>query len=152
MRKSGSPPEASRKRQAIGRSRGGLNTKLVALTGHVGPLARFVLRPGNAAEGKLLEPLLVGVQTSEVIADKAYDSNAIREELASRGIVATIPPKRLRGRKLPHYDAESYRQRHRVENLFADLKQFRGLATRYCKLASTFRSMVGLTGWFVATR
>ena len=115
-------------------------------------MARFVLRPENAAEGKLLEPLLDGVQTSEVIADKAYDSNAIREELASRRIVATIPPKRLPGRKLRDYDAESYCLRHRVENLFADLKQFRRLATRYCKLASTFRSMVCLAGWFVATR
>jgi len=44
------------------------------------------------------------------------------------------------------------RRRHLVENLFATLKQFWGFATRYCKLASTFRSMVCLAGWFVATR
>lgn len=125
----------------------------MALVDHRGRLARFTVRPGNAAEAKEVAPLLDGVPaTSELIADKAYDTNKVRAELTSRGIVATIPMRRLPNRKPIEWDRESYRRRHLVENLFATLKQFRGLATRYCKLASTFRSMVCLAGWFVATR
>ena len=148
----GRPPDESRKLQAIGRSRGGLTTKLMVMTDDVGRLADFTVVPGNAAEVKELDTLLGGVQTSEVIADKAYDSKAVRAMLASRGIVATIPPIRVIGRQLPLYDQTSYRRRHLVENLFADLKQFRGLATRFCKLAARFRAMVCLAGWYLATR
>ena len=127
-----------------------LTTKLMAMTDGVGRLARFTLVPGNAAEVRELVPLLGDVRTGELIADKAYDSTAVRDELTSRGIVATIPTRRGM-RPLP-FDRESYQRRHLVENLFADLKQFRGLATRYCKLASRFRAMVSLAGWFLATR
>ncbi len=122
------------------------------MTDDLGRLACFVLVPGNAAEAKELDTLLDGVQTSELIADKAYDTNATRAMLARRGIVATIPPRRLRVHDVPEYDHESYKRRHLVENLFADLKQLRGLSTRYCKLASRFRAMICLAGWFLATR
>ena len=125
---------------------------MTALVDHSGRLARFTLRPGNAVEAKEVEPLLDGVPaTSELIADRAFDTNAVRAVLTSRGIVATIPSRQRRRERIPH-DEESYKRRHLVENLCATLKQFRGLATRYCKLASTFRSMVCLAGWFVATR
>ena len=95
-------------------------------------------------------PLLDGVQTDELLADKAYDADYVRDELASRGIIDTIPRRRHR-LPLP-FDSESYKRRHLVENFFARLKQFRGVATRYCKLASRFRSLVCLVGWFLATK
>ncbi len=114
-------------------------------------LVRFALIPGNAAEHRTVLPLLDGVDATELIADKAYDVKALRFELASRGIVSQIPS--TRSRKLPfRYDAERYKLRHVVENWFADLKQFRGLATRYCKLVERFRAFVCLAAWVLATR
>ena len=72
--------------------------------------------------------------------------------------LATIPrrrqPDRPYGAPRPRDDddRESYKRCHLVENLFADLKQFRGLATRYCKLVERYQSMVCLAGWVLATR
>ncbi len=123
----------------------------MALTDHTGMLARFILTPGNAAEIRAMEPLLDGIEPGEVLADKAYDSRALRESLAERGIEATIPSTRSRKRPYP-YDEESYKRRHLVENLFADLKQFRGVATRYMKLVEHYESLVCLAGWVLATR
>ena len=77
----------------IGRSRGGLTTKLMAIVDKTGRLVRFTIRPGNAGEAPELTTLLDGVPTGELIADKAYDSDPIRLALASQGIVATIPPR-----------------------------------------------------------
>lgn len=122
----------------------------MALVDRKGHLIRFTIHPGNAAESPLLPDLLDGVPASEVIADKAYDTDIIRAALASRGIIATIPTRRRR--KARPLDEASYRTRHLVENLFADLKQFRALATRYCKLASRYESLVALAGWMIATR
>ena len=116
-----------------------------------GRLVRFTLRPGNAAEAPELPTLLDGVLTNELIADKAYDSDSIRLSLASAGIVATIPPRS--NRTVQHwYDPVRYRTRHLVENYFADLKQFRGVATRYCKLASSFQALIHLASWIIETR
>jgi transposase len=70
-------------------------------------------------------------------ADKAFDSDAIRQCLAERSIEAVIPSLACRKEAIP-YDAEKYRQRNKVERLINRLKQFRGIATRYDKLAETF--------------
>ena len=91
--KSGCPPDESAARQAIGRNRGGLTTKLMTVVDKAGRLVRFTIRPGNAAEAPELTTLLDGVLTDELIADKAYDSDLIRRSLASQGIAATIPPR-----------------------------------------------------------
>lgn len=123
----------------------------MALVDHDGRPVRFSVAPGNAAEVRELEPLLDGVPTTELVADKAYDSDALRHALEAQGITPTIPYRRTRLFPRP-FDGESYRRRHLVENYFADLKQFRGVATRYCKLARTFASMVTLAAWFIATR
>ncbi len=123
----------------------------MALVDRKGRLVRFTIHPGNAAENPLVPELLDGVQTGELIADKAYDTNSIRELLATRDIVATIPTRSLRNIQIPH-DEASYRTRHLVENLFADLKQFRGLATRYCKLGETYTSMVNLAWWCIQSK
>lgn len=115
---------------------------------------KFKLKPGNAAEVLELAALLDDAapsETSELLADKAYDSDAVRRLLASRGIIATIPPRSNR-REPAYYDTQSYKARHLVENAFADAKQFRGIATRYCKLAEMFAGMLSLVTWFTATR
>ena len=90
-RRNGETPPDSAMKQAIGRSRGGLTSKIMALTDANGRICRFSVVPGNAAEGRALPDLMAGVQTREVIGDKAYDSGAIRQMLADRNIVSTIP-------------------------------------------------------------
>ena len=123
----------------------------MALTDKNGRLVRFTIRPGNAAENRELPTLLDGVQCNELIADKAYDSNAIRESLATQNITATIPAQ-ARGSRWFYYDLESYKTRHLVENFFVDLKQFRSIATRYCKLGESFAALINLAGWFIDSR
>jgi transposase len=76
-----------------------------------------------------------------LIADRGYDSNWFREALADKRITACIPP--TRSRKVPiAYDKALYRQRHKVENMFAKLKDWRRIATRYDRCAHTFFSAI----------
>lgn len=78
---------------------------------------------------------------SHLIADRGYDSDWFREELEARGIEPCIPSSR--SRKVPYaYDTTLYRQRHKVENLFAKLKDWRRIATRYDRCAHTFFSAI----------
>ncbi|SCB23643.1 Transposase DDE domain-containing protein [Rhizobium miluonense] len=78
---------------------------------------------------------------STLIADRGYDSNWFREALAEKGIEPCIPP--TRNRKTPiAYDKALYSQRHKVENMFAKLKDLRRIATRYDRCADTFFSAI----------
>ena len=72
-----------------------------------------------------------------LIADKAYDTNLFRELLAKKGIEAVIPSIRRRKPLIP-YDTVSYRDRNLIERMYARLKDFRRVATRYDKLARNF--------------
>jgi hypothetical protein len=71
--------------------------------------------------------------------------------VASQGIAATIPPRVIR-KIQPWYDPLRYRTRHLVENYFADLKQFRGVGTRWCKLGDSSADFVHLASWVIETR
>ena len=85
------------------------------------------------------------------LADKAYDSKALRARVAGLGAEVVIPSRRTAKQPAP-CDMDAYKARHLVENAFADIKQFRGIATRYCKLASTFEAMLALVCSVVNTR
>ena len=139
--------------EAIGRSRGGPTTKILAATDKNGNLIRYLLLPGNAAESPGLEPLTDGIATkgSLVIADKAYDSDKIRKSLAARGIIAVIPSKVNRIHPYP-LDAVAYKTRHLVENYFAKIKQFRRIATRYEKTDTSFAGMIDLVATVIAIK
>ena len=76
-----------------------------------------------------------------LLADKAYDSNKIRALLSSNKVDACIPPKANRKEDIP-YDKELYKKRHVIENMFGRLKDWRGVAMRYCRCAHTYRSFV----------
>jgi len=91
---------------------------------------RFVLMPGQAHESLTAAALLDGRRAGAVLADRAYDTNAIRALIAERGMIAVIPSKRDRKLAIPH-DAALYRQRNRIERCFNKLKHFRRIATRY---------------------
>ncbi len=147
-------PEESRVAQAIGKTKGGLNTNLLALADKKGKLVRFSLLPGNAFEAHHLKQLLEGLDVSQIeklLGDKAYDTNAVRAMLAEMGIEITIPSKSNRKVPIP-YDEYSYKGRHLIENLFVDIKHFRGISTRYQKLAETFCAGLHLVTWFLRTR
>ena len=137
--------------QAIGHSRGGLTTKIVALVDALGNLVRFVLLPGQRHDSAGVAPLLTDLDFSALLADKAFDSDAIRADLDERGAVAVILPKANRVTSIP-CDFEMYKWRHLVENFFCKIKEFRRIATRYDKTDTSFSAMIQLVGSVLATR
>jgi transposase len=95
------------------------------------------LTPGQAADITQAMPLLDQVEPDAFLADKGYDSDALVDSLEARGITPVIPSKA--NRKVPRKtDFALYRERNLVERFFGKIKQYRGIATRYDKLAETF--------------
>jgi transposase len=153
-------------RQALGRSRGGLTTKVhLAVDGRGLPLS-IVLTPGNLNDATAFGEVLDGIRIPRVVTgrprttphrvlgDKAYSSRAIRHLLRRRGVAATIPERRDQaanrqrrghlGGRPPAFDKEIYRHRNVVERCFARLKQFRAISTRFDKLAARYRAGIVL--------
>ena len=135
----------------IGRSRGGLTTKIVALVDALGNLVRFVLLPGQRHDLVGVPPLIEGIRLGALIGDKGFDADALRTELGQRGVVAVIPPKANRTTAIA-CDFAMYRWRHLIENLFCDLKQNRRVATRYDKTDQSFAAMIHLAAIRLALR
>jgi len=151
----GPPTRDRRKRgtqtQAIGKSRGGLTTKIVALVDALGNLARFILLPGQRHDSVGVEPLLRDIAFDALIGDKAFDSDWLRAELNERGALAVIPPNASRAGTIP-YDEEMYKWRHMVENFFQRIKEFRRIATRYDKTDSSFCAAIYLGATLLALK
>ena len=145
------PAQGGTQNQAIGRSRGGLTTKIVALVDALGNLTRFLLLPGQRHDSIGVAPLIEGIDFEALLADKAFDIDWIRAELDSRGAMAVIPPKADRVRSI-QCDFAMYKWRHLVENFFCDLKQFRRIATRYEKTDTSFAAMIHLAGCRLALK
>src|SRR5919202_2212865 len=118
--------------QAIGRSRGGLTAKIVALADALGTLVRFVLLPGQRHDSVGVPPLIEDVAFGALLGDKAFDIDCLRAALDERGAAAVIPPKANR-KAVISFDRDMYRWRHLIENTSAKLKEFRAVATRYDK-------------------
>ena len=136
--------KGGRRRQAIGRSRGGWTTKVHALTDVIGRPYALMLTPGNVADVKAAPELLARLgRTRYLLGDKGYDADALRRSLRQAGAVPVIPGRRSRKRAI-RYDKQRYRDRHLIENAFCRLKDFRRVATRYDKLAANFLSGVAL--------
>lgn len=96
-----------------------------------------MLTPGQAADITQAETLLAELEPQAVLADKGYDCDALVATLEERGIAPVIPSKA--NRKMPRKtDFALYRERNLVERFFGKIKQYRGIATRYDKLAETF--------------
>ncbi|MFE1904275.1 IS5 family transposase [Streptomyces gardneri] len=159
---------------ALGRSRGGLSTKVHLVSdGHARPLALRVTA-GQAGDAPAFEVVMAGIRVPRsgpgrprtrpdaVLADRAYPSRAIREHLRRRGIRAVIPQPadqvghRLRrgraGGRPPGFDAEAYKQRNAVERCINRLKQWRGLAMRTDKLAIAYRAALHLAAILIWAR
>ena len=150
-RRDGRTPAESAEMQAIGITKGGRNTNIVALVDDNGNLVRFHLIPGNRKEHRELLELLEGIVTGELLADAAYDVDLIRQKLAAMNIKVTIKLHKNRTQVFA-FDELSYQMRHKVENFFQRLKRFRGINTRYAKLADSFAAFVNLAGWLLLTK
>jgi transposase len=109
----------------------------------LGRPVRLHLTAGQVSDFKGADVLLADLpdETEEVIGDRGYDSNKIRQSLADRNITACIPPKKKRKSK-PPYNWHLYKKRHLIENMFAKLKDWRRVATRYDRCAHTFMSAI----------
>ena len=116
--------------QALGRSRGGLSTKIHLAVDAGGQPIRFILTGGQAADAPQAIPLLTGVKASHVIADKGYDTEGILDFVRGQGATAVIPPRSNR-RVQREYDRELYKLRNLIERAVNRLKQWRRIATRY---------------------
>jgi transposase len=105
---------------------------------------KFSLTGGQEAECRQAIPLLENVNASAVLADKAYDTNELREWLKSRGIKAVIPPKSNR-KEVIECDYWHYKERHAIECMFGKLKHYRRIATRYEKKAINYMGMLSFS-------
>ena len=80
-------------------------------------------------------------KAKDLLADRGYDADWFRNALINKGITPCIPPKKNRKVQL-EYDNTLYKQRHKVENMFAKLKDWRRIHTRYDRCAHTFFSAI----------
>ena len=111
------------------------------MTDALGLPIRFVLSAGHRGDVIQGSALLRGFRPGYVIADRAYDAEHFHDTILDLGALPVIPPRHNRRR--PHaYDRALYKERNAVERMFAKLKQFRRVATRYDKLLATFRGFV----------
>ena len=133
------------RQRALGRSRGGFTSKVHCLGYARGRPIAFHLTPGEAADCKAYDTLidLPEQPPKALVADKAYDADAIREDLKKRGIKPVIPPKSNRKATI-QYSKRLYRQRNCIERVFGHLKINRAIATRYDQLAESFLGMLFL--------
>ena len=129
--------------QCFGKTKGGRNSKLHAMTNSDGKLLDFILRPGNEAEIKSARELLGELSDCVVLADKGYDSDDLREHVEQSGGVALIPGRKNRNKSV-FYVKEVGKKRHVVENYFARIKRYRRIGTRYDRLSETFCSFICL--------
>lgn len=116
----------------------------MAVAAAVGRWVKFVLKPGPAAAAPELPALIPGLAARELSADQAYATDIARSPLAAAGIAPVIPY-RARRRPPAWYDPGMYRLRRLVESRFAAVKEYRGIATRYCKLAEPYAAALSLT-------
>jgi transposase len=157
---------------AIGRSRGGLTTQVHALTDGRGRALVLLLSAGNINDTSMFAPLLAALRVARthagrprttpayLVADKGYSSRANRALLRRRGIAHTLPERRDQqanrrgkgsaGGRPVGFDADRYARRNVVERGFCQVKQWRGLATRYDKHARNYAgalSLAALLAW-----
>lgn len=140
------------KKNGIGRSRGGVSTKVHAVTDSRGLPLHLEITPGQRHDIVMAEQLLKHAQGEFCLADTAYDSNSFIDAIESRGMIPVIPNKP--NRKEPRLlDLEKYGVRYKVECFFHSLKRFRRIATRYEKTSRNYMAFLHLAAamlWLAA--
>ena len=128
-----------------------MTTKILALTDALGNLVRFVLLPGQRFDTVGLPPLIDGVTFAALIADSAFDSNAIIADLDGRGAKVVIAQHPRRTQPLT-IDLEIYKWRHLIENFFCKLKEFKRIAMRADKTDTSFAAMIHVAAAVIHSR
>jgi transposase len=129
--------------QAVGRSKGGLNTKLAATVEAGGRAVAVALAPGQQHDQKAVLPVLAALRGRRAVGARDFATGAFYRLLQHQHIRACLPPKR-RERRCAPFHRGYYWLRHKVDNFFGRIKRFRRIGTRYDKLAVTFLGFVQL--------
>ena len=128
-----------------------MTTKILALTDALGNLVRFTLLPGHRFDTVGVAPLINGVEFDALIADKAFDNDAIIAEMNKRGAKIVISQHPRRSNPLA-IDTEIYKWRHLIENFFGKLKEFKRIALRAEKTDQSFAAMIHLVAAVINSR
>jgi transposase len=134
-------PAGGQTAQAIGRTKGGLNTKLCALVEGRGRLLAVAIAPGQTDEVQAAAPLLETLRRVLLVGDKGFDRDGLRHRMLAQGCLVCVPPRSNR-KRAAWWSRELYRQRHKIENFFQRIKIYRRISTRYEKLALTFLNFI----------
>ncbi|MFT9297311.1 IS5 family transposase [Gluconobacter sp. P5B12] len=128
----------------IGRTKGGMNTKLHAITDQNGRPLSFFMTAGQVSDYTGAAALLDSLPAAQwMLADRGYDADWFRDALEEKGIRPCIPGRRSRGKPV-RYDKRKYKRRNRIEIMFGRLKDWRRVATRYDRCSSVFFSAICL--------
>ena len=128
-----------------------MTTKILALTDALGNLVRFELLPGPRFDTIGVPPLIQGVEFGALIADQAFESNAIIADLDTLGVKVVIS-QHSRRTSLRRIDEEMYKWRHLIENFFCKLKEFKRIAMRADKTDQSFAAMIQIAAAVIALR
>lgn len=140
--------EEADQRRCLGRSRGGWTTKIHAAVNGDGQPLRLLLTPGQKGDAPQALALLEGLSPRHVLADAAYDSNQIRDQVHQAGGQTCIRPNPTRKTKV-FYDSQRYKHRNVIERFFGAIKKWRRVATRYDKKAENFLGYVWIAAILV---
>ena len=142
------PPAAQKgeQKQAIGVSRGGRSTKIHAIVDSKGRPLNFTVTGGQVHDSQVVGEVLDTPRSPlAVAADKAYDSEKVRQQIKDEGALPVFPS-RSTATKKAYCPKRFYRRRHKIENYFCCIKDWRRIATRYDKLARNFLAAAALVG------
>ena len=128
-----------------------MTTKIHMLADALGRPLRFIITAGQVGDVTTAPALIEGQAGGAVLADKAYDSNAFRNQVAGIGAMAVIPSNRTRKILIPH-DTIAYKRRNCIERCFNRLKHFRRFATRYDRRTTHFSGFVHLAAAMIWLR
>ena len=147
VHRSGLNPAGGQSAQSLGLSRGGSTTKIHALVDGQGRPLKLLLSAGNVADITMAPGLVAELRARDcgtLVADKGYDSDALRALLLEKDICPCLAVNATRKQRR-FFHRGYYHHRHHVENFFCALKRHRRVATCYDKLATSFAAFVSLS-------
>jgi len=135
------PPKKHQEQEGLGRSCGGFSTKIHAVCEALGLPIDFIITPGQSHDAPQAIPLIENLSAQNLLADKGYDSDNIRDFAIKKGIAPHILTRsnRLEER---HCDRHLYKERHKIECMFGFLKHYRRIFSRFDKLKRNFQAFL----------
>lgn len=135
--------------EGIGRSKGGLTSKIHCIVDGLGNPVDFLLTGGQVHDSKMACQLLKNKEADFVLGDKAYDSDEIIEMIVTEMKATAVIPSKSNRKEQREHDKHYYKERNLVERFFCRLKQFRGIATRYCKRGKYYLEAIKLASFVI---